>query len=85
MIEPSAFLVSKWKLQAFFTPKPFDLLVIDFPALDTKQFRDLAVAIPTVLLGQPDQGQSQCIVISSAWLILQGAPRQTDKPARPSL
>jgi len=37
--------------------------VVDRPAFDTKKLGDLAITIATILLGQPDQGQTQFIVI----------------------
>ena len=85
VIQPSALLMSLWKLEALFSPEPRDPLVVDLPAFDTEQFRDLAIAVPTVLLGQPDQQQQQFIVIFSVWLVLQEAPHQTDHSACPSL
>ena len=85
VIEPSALPVPLRKLQPFFAPEPLDPLVIDLPAFDAEQFRDLAIAIPTVLLRQPDQSQPQRIIIPLARLVLQGASRQTDHPACPSL
>jgi len=85
VIEPSLLLVSLWKLQSFLTPEPLDLLVIDLPAFEVKQLGDLAIAISAVLLCQPDQSQPQRIIVSRGWSILQGAPRQTDDPARSPL
>ena len=85
VIEPSALLVPLRKLQPFFAPEPFHLLVVDLPAFDAQEFRYLAIAVPTVLLGQPDQSQPQRIIIPLGRLVLQGASRQTDHPACPSL
>lgn len=85
MIKSFALLVPLRELQSFLAPEPFDLLVIDPPALDVEQFGDLTIAISAVLLRQPDQCQPQRIVISRGWSILQGAPREADYPARPSL
>jgi len=42
VIETSALLVPLWKLQPFFTPETFHLLVIDPPAFDAEEFRYLA-------------------------------------------
>ena len=39
VVKPSSLLVSLWKLYSFLTPEPLDLLVIDPPALDVKQFQ----------------------------------------------
>ena len=85
VIKPSSRLVSLWKLKSFLTPEPLDLLVIDPPALDVKELRDLAIAISTVLFCQPDDRQPQCIVVFRRRSILQGAPRQANHPARPPL
>ena len=67
------------------TPKPLDLLMIDLPAFNVEQLSDLTIAIPAILLRQPDQSQSQGIIVSGCRTILQGAPRQSYHPARPSL
>lgn len=85
VIEPLALFVALRKLQPFLAPESLDLLVIDPPTFDVKQLGDLAIAISTVLLRQPDNCQTQRIVISGGWSILQGAPREADHPARPSL
>ena len=85
VIEPSSLLVSLRELQSFLAPKKLDLLVIDPPAFNAKQFGDLAIAITTVLLRQPDQSQSQLVIISRDWSILQGAPRDANHLEHPSL
>ena len=72
-------LVAMWQLQALFPPQAPDLLVIDRPALDTKKLGDLAVTVAAILLGQPDQGQAQCVIILWSRLVAQGAPRQADR------
>ena len=64
VIQSFTFLMAFGYLQAFFTPQAFHLLVIDPPAFDAQQSRDLAIAIPAILLGQPDQGESQFFVVS---------------------
>lgn len=51
VIEPFAFLVPLRLLQTFFTPDPFDPLVVYSPALCAQELADLAITIPTILLG----------------------------------
>ena len=63
VIEPSPALVPMRQLQAFFTPDPLDLLVIDGPAFDAQELAHLAVAVAAVLFGQPDQGQTQIVLM----------------------
>ncbi len=50
VIEPLAFLVPLRLLQALFTPDPFDPLVGYSPTLGAREFADLAITIPTILL-----------------------------------
>ena len=61
------------------------LLVVHLPALDMQQLGNLAIAVAPILLRQPGQRQPQSIVIFGVWSILQGASRQTNHPAGPSL
>jgi len=63
VIEAFALLVPVRQLQTLFAPDPFDFLVVYTPALGAKQFTDLAVPVPTILLGQPDQRQAQFILV----------------------
>ena len=63
MIEASALLVTRGKLQTLFTPETLDLLVVDSPAFGTEQPGNLAISIPPILLRQTDQGQAQRVVI----------------------
>ena len=51
------------QLQAFLTPDPLHLLVIDLPAFELQKPGDLAVAITAILFCQPDQGQAQSLII----------------------
>ena len=55
--------MAMWQLKTFFSPQALDLLVIDRPALDTKKLGDLTITVTTILLGQPDQGQAQLVII----------------------
>ena len=85
VVEPSALLVPLRQLKPLFAPDPLNLLVVHLPAFDAQQFRYLAIAVASVLLGQPDQGQSQSIIISAGRLVLQRTSRQANHPACPSL
>ena len=51
VIQPLLLFMALRLLQAFFTPLPFNLLVIDLPAFDTKQLSNLPIAIAAILLG----------------------------------
>ena len=84
MVKPPPF-VAMWQLQALFPLQALALLVIDRPALDTKKLGDLAVTVVAILLGQPDWGQAQCVIILWSRLVAQGAPRQADRFAGSSL
>ena len=64
VVEPFALLVPVRQLQSLFTPQPLDLLVIDAPSFGAQQFTDLAISIAAISFGQPDQGQTQFILIS---------------------
>ena len=85
VVKPPAPLVAMWQLQALFPPQALDLLVIDRPALDTKKLGDVAVTVAAILLGQPDQGQAQFVIILWSRLVAQGAPCQDDRFAGSSL
>jgi hypothetical protein len=54
VIKPLAAFVPLRQLQAFLTPDPLDLLVIDGPALGLQKLADLAVAVSAILFSQPD-------------------------------
>ena len=75
VVKPFAPLVAMRQLKTFLPPQPFDLLVVDRPALDTKKMGDLAISVTAILLGQPDQGQAQLVVIFWDRLIAQRTPR----------
>ena len=87
VVEPSALSVSLRQLKPLFTPDPLNLLVVHLPAFDTQQLGNLAIAVATVLLRQPDQSEPESLVISISLcrLVLQGASRQADQPACPPL
>ena len=85
VIEPSALSVPLRQLKALFAPDPLNLLVVHHPAFDMQQLGNLAIAVAPILLRQPDQRQPQSIVIFGVWSMLQGASRQTNHPAGPSL
>ncbi len=63
MIKPLSFLVALRQFQAFFAPYPLNPLVIDVPAFDLQQFCNLAVPVPAILLGKPDQSQPKAVLI----------------------
>jgi len=71
-----------WELQAFLTPDPLDLLVIDHPTFEPQQPGDFAIAIATILFGEPDQRQTQrfIIVCLTRFVLLCGA-RHADRSA----
>ena len=52
ILQSLAGLVTSWDLQPFFAPQAFDLLVIDFPALDMQACGNLAIPILAMLFGQ---------------------------------
>ncbi|MEM6758507.1 MAG: hypothetical protein AAF601_03410 [Pseudomonadota bacterium] len=79
-VQPFAFLVSLWGLQAFFAHS-FDLFMIDCPAFDTQQLGDLAVALAPVLFGQPDHCQTQRLIILWGHPVLKRTARQPDHTA----
>ncbi len=54
VIKPFALPVALRELQSLFTPYPFYPFVIDLPTFDPQQFCNLAIAVPAILLGQPD-------------------------------
>jgi len=85
VVEPTALLMTLRQLKPLFAPDPLNLLVVHLPALDTQQFRYLAIAVASVLLGQPDQGEPESIIIFSGRLVLQGTTRQANHPAGPPL
>ena len=72
MIEAFAFLVTLWQLQSFFSPQPFNLLVIDLPAFNTKKFSDFTIAIATIVFGQSDQSQPKAVIILIDGFIILG-------------
>ena len=59
--------------------------MVDAPALDPQELPDLPIAIATILLGEPDQGEAQIVLVLSPDLIAEGAPRYPKNLARPSL
>jgi hypothetical protein len=59
--------------------------VINRPAFHAKKLGDFTIAIATILLGQPDQGQAQFVIILGCRLIAQCTPRQADHFAGSSL
>ena len=63
VIEAFALLVPMRQLQALFAPEPLHLLVVYPPSFGTQQRTNLAIAIATILLGQPDQGEAEIILV----------------------
>ena len=57
VVQASALFVSLRQLQPLFAPEPFNLLVIDRPAFNAQQLRDLAIAVAAELLCKSDQRQ----------------------------
>ena len=58
VIKPFALLVPTRQLQTLLTPEALDLLVIDAPAFYAQRGCDFPLAIPPLLLGQPDHLQA---------------------------
>ena len=85
VVKPSPLLVPLRQLKSLFAPDPLNFLVVHLPAFDTQQLGNLAIAVAPILLRQPDQSQPKSLIISPGRLVLQGASRQTDRPACPSL
>ena len=81
VIEALSAFVSVRQLQAFFTPYPLDFLVIDGPALGPQKFADLAITVAAILLGQPDQGQTQVVPVPESCFVTQGAARNPENLA----
>ena len=69
VIKPLAALVPMRQLQAFLTPDPLDLLVIDAPTFGSQEFADFPVAVTTVLFCQPDQRQTQIVLALRSSLV----------------
>ena len=63
MVEALALLVPVRQRQALFAPEALNPLMIDPSAFHAEQLADLAVPVPSVPLGEPDQGKTQIIVI----------------------
>jgi len=57
VIQAFAFLVTLGKLQPLLTPDPLHFLVIDPPAFYTQKSRYLAITVPTIFLGKPNECQ----------------------------
>ena len=71
MIKPLTAFMTRRELQAFLAPYSFDLFVIDIPALNAKELGDLAITVTPVLFSEPDQRQTQGVIISPwLWIIL---------------
>ena len=51
------------QLKIFFPPQALDLLVFDHPAFDAKELSNLTIAIAIILLGQPNEGQAQFVIV----------------------
>lgn len=52
VIKAFAFLMTLRQLQTFFSPQPFNLLMIDGPAFNTQQLRNFAITVAAVLFRQ---------------------------------
>ena len=85
VIEPSALSVPLRQLKALSAPDRLNLFVVHLPAFDMQRLGNLAIAVAPIMLRQPDQRQPQSIGICGVWSMLQGASRQTNHPASPSL
>ncbi len=82
VVEAFAFLMALRQRQAFFSPEPFHLLVIDHPAFEPEQLGNFAIAIPAILFGKPDESQMQRLIIVclAGFVLLRGA-RHADRSA----
>ena len=85
VIKPLAVFVPVRQLQAFLAPDPLDPLVIDGPAFGPQKFADLPVAVAAILFGQPDQGQTQIILVPGGRLIAQSTAGNPDNLTGPPL
>ena len=85
MVEPLTLPMPLRQLQPFFAPDPLNLLMVYLSAFKTQQSGDLAIAVATVLPGQPDQCQPQSIVVFGYRLVLQVITRKPNHPTAPSL
>jgi len=63
MGEPLTLLVPVRQLKTFLAPQALNPLMIDMPAFYAKELADLAIPVPSVLLGEPDQSETQLIVV----------------------
>jgi len=63
MVEALALLMPLRQLKSFFAPEALNLFVIDPPAFHAQKLADFAVPVPPVLFGEPDQSETQIIVI----------------------
>jgi hypothetical protein len=85
MGEPLTLLVPVRQLKTFFAPQALDPLVIGPPAFDAEEFADLTVPIPPALLGEPDQSETQLIVVLLLCSVALGTPRNAQDLARSPL
>jgi hypothetical protein len=52
-------------LQPFSSPDPLNPLAVDAPALHPQELGDFPIAIAAILIGQPDQGEAQIVIVRS--------------------
>ena len=58
MIQPFLLLMAMGQLQPFFSPHSLYLLVISYPAFNTKELGNLTITIPAILFGEPHHRQT---------------------------
>ena len=58
MIQPFPLLMAMRQLQPFFSPHSLYLLVISYPAFNTKELGNLTITIPAILFGEPCHRQT---------------------------
>ena len=68
MIETFAFPLPVRQLQPFFAPQTLDPLVVHMPTFGAEQLTNLAIALPTILFSQPDQGRRRSSSVLAASL-----------------
>jgi hypothetical protein len=62
-----------------------DPLMIDTPAFNAEELSNLAVPVPSVLFGKPDQGKTQLLVLLVFCSVAQSTPGHPKDPAGPPL
>ena len=63
MIKPFPLFMTMGQLQTLFSPQAFNLLMVNLPALNTKEVGDLALTVTAILLGQSNHRQTEFFVV----------------------